>query len=149
RLPDAFRPEDVILDIGMHIGSFCYAALVRGSNQVHGFEVSPENYALARKNLAAFGDRVRLHHKAVWRSDREAGRLTFSACAHNTGGGVVWRGGEGPSIEAVPFDDVVREVTLGGRMRVRMVKVDCEGSEYPILLTARTLHLVDAIVGEF
>ena len=44
---------------------------------------------------------------------------------------------------------MVREVTGGGRTRVRMVKVDCEGSEYPILLTSKTLHLVDAIVGEF
>jgi hypothetical protein len=49
----------------------------------------------------------------------------------------------------VAFDDLVREVTGDGRTRVRMVKVDCEGSEYPILLTAKTLHLVDEIVGEF
>jgi hypothetical protein len=29
------------------------------------------------------------------------------------------------------------------------VKIDCEGSEFPILLTSRTLHLIDEIVGEF
>src|SRR4051812_882477 len=36
RLPQAFRADDVIIDIGMHIGSFCYAALTRGSNHVYG-----------------------------------------------------------------------------------------------------------------
>jgi FkbM family methyltransferase len=149
RLPDAFRPDDIIIDIGMHIGSFCYAALARGSDRVYGFEASPENFACARRNLQSFGDRVRLQHKAVWRSDRKVERLGFSECTYNNGAGVVWRDGAGPAVEAVPFDDVVREVTRDGRTRVRMVKVDCEGSEYPILLTAQTLHLVDAIVGEF
>ena len=67
----------------------------------------------------------------------------------NNGGGQVWKGNDGPSIPVVAFDDLVREVTRGGRTRVRMVKVDCEGAEYPILLTSKTLHLVDAIVGEF
>ena len=63
--------------------------------------------------------------------------------------GQVWKGNDGPSIAVVAFDDLVREVTRNGRTRVRMVKLDCEGSEYPILLTSKTLHLVDAIVGEF
>jgi FkbM family methyltransferase len=149
RLPDAFQPDDVIIDIGTHIGSFCYAALARGSNRVYGFEASPENFEHARRNLQSFGDRVRLYHKAVWRSDRKVERLGFSECTYNNGAGVVWKNGEGPAITAVPFDDVVREVTRNGRTRVRMVKVDCEGSEYPILLTSQTLHLIDAIVGEF
>src|SRR5580700_1537028 len=47
RLPETFRADDVIIDIGTHIGSFCYAALVRGSNHVYGFEASPENFARA------------------------------------------------------------------------------------------------------
>jgi hypothetical protein len=85
----------------------------------------------------------------VWRSDRRVKSLVFLECPENTGGGSVWRSGDGPVIEAVAFDDVVRAVTQNGRKRVRMVKVDCEGSEFPILLTARTLHLVDEIVGEF
>ncbi|MDQ2731571.1 MAG: FkbM family methyltransferase, partial [Armatimonadota bacterium] len=32
---------------------------------------------------------------------------------------------------------------------VRLLKMDCEGSEFPILLTATKLHLVEEICGEF
>jgi FkbM family methyltransferase len=149
RLPEKFAADDIILDIGTHIGSFCYASLMRGSDHVYGFEANPENFRRASANLASFAGRVHLAHKAVWRSDRDVPTLTFLECPENNGGGSVWRPGDGPTIEAVAFDDVVRTATRNGRGRVRMVKVDCEGSEFPILLNARTLHLVDEIVGEF
>jgi FkbM family methyltransferase len=149
RLPERFEADDVIIDIGTHIGSFCYAALQRGSNRVYGFEASPENLDRARQNLKSFGDRVQLRHQAVWRSDAKVDQLHFWERAVNNGGGQVWRDSAGPSIAAVAFDEVVREATQGGRTRVRLVKLDCEGSEYPILLTAKSLHLVDEIIGEF
>jgi FkbM family methyltransferase len=149
RLPDTFAGDDVIIDIGMHIGSFCYAALRRGSNRVYGFEASPENFAQAKSNLKSFGGRVQLVHGAVWRSDQKVERLSFWDCPGNNGGGQVWRNLHGPALAVLPFDDLVRHVTRNGRDRVRLVKIDCEGSEYPILLTSKTLHLVDAIAGEF
>ena len=66
----------------------------------------------------------------------------------NTGGGsVVW--GVGEPVAKVAFDDVVDLVTNRGEHRVRLVKLDCEGAEWPILLTSRRLHLIDEIVGEF
>src|SRR6476659_8442412 len=73
RLPASFDPEDVIVDVGAHIGSFCYAALARGAGRVHGYEADPRNFACAAANLRPFGDRIRLAHRAVWRSDRPAG----------------------------------------------------------------------------
>lgn len=151
RLPEAFRSDDIIIDIGMHIGSFCYAALGRGSNHVHGFEADESNYASAVRNLQSFGNRVSLHHKAVWRSDRKVQSLRFFPARDpvNTGGGnVVWSEGE-REVEAIPLDDILLAVTGGGRRRVRLLKIDCEGSEFPILLTSRKLHWIDQIIGEF
>jgi hypothetical protein len=29
------------------------------------------------------------------------------------------------------------------------LKIDCEGAEWPILLTSKKLHLIEGIVGEF
>jgi hypothetical protein len=40
-------------------------------------------------------------------------------------------------------------VTDNGNKRVRMLKLDCEGSEFPILLTSQSLHLIDEIRGEY
>lgn len=36
-----------------------------------------------------------------------------------------------------------------GEGRVRLIKFDCEGSEWPILFTSKTLHLVEELCGEF
>jgi FkbM family methyltransferase len=151
RLPDSFEKDDLIIDIGTHIGSFCHAALERGANHVYGFEAEPANYECAMRNLRSFGNRVRIENRAVWRSDRPADtlRICHSHHSENTGGGNVFWSDGGTKVTAIAFDDIVRSVTNMGQSRVRMVKVDCETSEFPILLTSRTLHLIDSIVGEF
>jgi FkbM family methyltransferase len=151
RLPDHFEPGDIIVDVGVHIGGFCYSALSRGARRVHGFEAEPSNCATARQNVAAFGSRVTIHNKAVWRSDRPAGtlRVSYSMDRANTGGHSVFWDMPGVDIPSVPFDDVLLELTDGGKKRIALLKIDCEGSEFPILLTATRLDLVDRIVGEF
>lgn len=150
RLPTSFDADDIILDIGSHIGCFSYAALERGCNHVHAFEAFSKNYDCMVRNLAPYGDRVRTVNKAVWRSDRKVERLTFTSFEDdNTAAGHVVGPQTGDGVEAVAFDDVVLDVTENGRKRIRMVKIDAEGSEFPILFTSRTLHLVDSLVGEY
>ena len=39
--------------------------------------------------------------------------------------------------------------TNHGEKQVRLLKLDCEGAEWPILLTSQRLHLIDEICGEF
>jgi FkbM family methyltransferase len=150
-IPERFGPDQTIVDIGLHIGGFSYLALSRGARRVFGFEAEPANAACARANLAEFGDRAVVINKAVWRSDRPAGRLnvTYSDDAPNTGGSSVLWESDGPGVEAIALDDALLEATGGGRRRVDLLKIDCEGSEFPILLTARRLDLVDRIAGEF
>jgi FkbM family methyltransferase len=152
RLPDQFEPDDIVLDVGMHIGSCCLAVLLRGAGMVYGFEADPGNFALASRNLAAFGDRCRVSDRAVWRSDRQGDVLRLCpslANAHDTGGGnVLWQHGSA-EVPTVPLDAVLSQITENGRKRVRFLKIDCEGAEFPILLTSRLLHCVDQIHGEF
>jgi FkbM family methyltransferase len=144
RLPERFGPGDVVVDVGAHIGSFALAALERGAGVVHCVEPDAENFALLKHNLAPYADRVRLHHAAAWRSDVKAERLSLRnpVAARNTGAHQVAALGEG--VEAVAFDDLVE---LAGR--VRLVKLDCEGAEWPILLTSRRLGQVQALCGEY
>lgn len=151
RLPERFEPDDLILDIGAHIGIFSYKALLRGSHQVHGFEAERSNYECAVRNLQSFGNRVHLYHQAVWRSDQAVDYLYYTPSLNpqNTGGGNVLWGRDGPGIPVVALDKILRKLTQNGRRRVRMLKLDCEGSEWPILLTSRWLHLVDYLAGEF
>jgi FkbM family methyltransferase len=165
-VPTAFDAGDVVLDIGCHTGAFCDLAARRGATVV-GYEANRENHALAAINLREL-ESVRLHHAAVWRSDVPAGHLTFTPHIDtaNTGGGSVlfdtrerhWaaRAPEHPDpappdmalsthdVEAVPLDDILTELGT-----VRFLKIDVEGAEFPILLTASELDRVRAIAGEY
>lgn len=151
RLPESFAPDDIVIDIGMHIGGFCFAALMRGCANVHGFEAESENFDLAVRNLQGFGERIHLYHKAVWRSDRMGDTLFHGGYPPdgNTGGGCILHPTTGERLDLIAFDDIVRDVTSNGQKRIRLVKIDCEGCEFPILLTSRLLHLIDNIHGEY
>ena len=150
RLPESFKAEDIIIDIGMHIGSFAYAALARGCGSLYGFEPDSANFSLAVQNLKRFGNRAHLSQKAVWRSDRSGDALFHNGYPEgNTGGGCVLHDSGSEKLDLIAFDEVLREVTDNGRKRIRLVKIDCEGSEFPILLTSRLLHLIDNIHGEY
>ena len=47
-------------------------------------------------------------------------------------------------VEVEPLDEILARFS-----RVRLMKLDCEGSEFPIVLTSRLLHKVECIVGEY
>ena len=162
RLPPCFAPADVVIDVGAHIGSFAYAVVQRGGEHVCSIEPDAANCALAARHLDPYirSGRVQLRQEAVWRSDPNDDALRFDGYhpfprsfkgmegVVNTGNGsVVWGGGE--PVAKVALDDLIDSLTDQGRRAVRLLKLDCEGAEWPILLTSRRLHLIDEIVGEF
>lgn len=153
RLPPQFSAGDVILDVGAHVGSFSTACLMRGAGRVVAFEPEPTNHALLAVNLARFGARADARCAAVWRSDAPPTTLHFnpSTDATNTGGGSMFAPASlGVSAATVSLDAVVAEVLAAtGQRRVRLLKLDCEGSEYPVLLTATCLDRVEALCGEY
>lgn len=149
-LPARLGKGSVVLDIGAHIGTFSYLALERGAAAVIGFEPEVSNHACAEFNLARFGNRAQVHQLAAWRSDVAAGTVPFlpSGDQLNSGGGsVIWEADE--TVQAIAFDDIVDALTSQGRRRIDLLKMDCEGAEFPILMTSKRLHCIDHIVGEF
>jgi len=162
RLPRRFAPGDIVIDVGAHIGSFAHAVLSRGCENVTCIEADRTNVELAAENLRPDieSGRVRLVRGAAWRSDRNADELRFDGYhlftesypglegILNTGNGsVVW--GSGEAVAKIAFDEIVDLVTNRGEQRVRLLKLDCEGAEWPILLTSQRLGLIDEICGEF
>jgi FkbM family methyltransferase len=150
RLPPRFTENDVVIDVGAHVGLFALAALSRGCGEVYCFEPDAANSACARRHQQSYGRRACLTEAAVWRSDREERHLHFQANPDrkNLGGGDVIHAG-GCEVPALALDDILWEASHGGGRRIRLAKLDCEGSEYPILLTSRLLHLVDEVCGEY
>ena len=153
-LPASFQAGDVIIDLGAHIGAFTYACLTRGAGRVYAIEATQENFELLRRNLVPFRNRVEAMHGAAWRSDvTEETKLKYPdfpvfAGALNTGGVGVAFGGK-HEVQAVPFDRIVHLASDDGQRRIRLLKLDVEGSEWPILLTSKSLPWVDAVCGEF
>jgi FkbM family methyltransferase len=166
-LPASFAPDEILLDVGCHTGAVCELGARRGATVV-GYEANRENYMLAALNLAQHPS-VRLHLAAVWRSDLSGpSQLVFSPHADtaNTGGGSVLYGspeeywsarpseGHDPAppdmvLSSHPVDTVGLDHVLSRLGPVRVLKLDVEGAEFPILLTASRLDLVDTIVGEY
>jgi FkbM family methyltransferase len=156
RLPSKFPESSVVIDIGGHIGSFSAAACERGAPHVFCYEASEANYASAKTNLARYGSRVHLFNLAVGRSDNEEQNFkigefgTTASGAINTGGVAVIFEQDGPSLPTVPFDDVVSAaLAKTGASQIGLLKIDCEGSEWPILYTSGKLKFIEAICGEF
>jgi FkbM family methyltransferase len=135
--------DDIVLDIGAHIGSFSVFAAVRGAGRIVGFEPLPENFEIAMENCSGY-PQIEIRNAAVWRSDGRDGTLKHSGIPrHNTGGGDVL-GKKGVAVSSVSLDSVLEE--LG---HVRLAKIDCEGAEFPIVLTSRKLEQIDEIILEY
>src|SRR5262245_59586419 len=162
RLPVRFAPTDIVIDVGAHIGSFAHAVVTRGGEHVYCIEPDRENCVCAREHLKPYIERgqVQLTEAAVWRSDPNDDELRFDGYQVfppsfagmegivNTGGGsVMWSSGD--PVAKIALDDLIDLATGPGDSRVRLLKLDCEGAEWPALLTSRRLHLVDGIAGEF
>lgn len=141
----AFGSDDIVVDVGAHIGWFAAAAEECGARRGICYEPWKENYELLQANLGALGGRWKSHNVAVWRSDVEESFICYrpSEDSNNTGGGDVL-GKYGAAVPWVSLDSILMECGS-----VNLLKLDCEYSEFPILLTSKELHRVENIVGEY
>lgn len=169
-LPASFQEGDVVVDVGCHIGAFSWLALSRGAAAVLAVEANPESFHLALANLSRYPDRperVATTPCILWRSDGQD-PPPFALQPHDTQTGnsgsytVMGLGLQEAPFQETPFQEAPfassfearREVKgldelLRGLPHVRLLKIDCEGSEYPILMTSRYLDRVEEIVGEY
>ena len=163
-LPDTFDPKDIVIDIGSHIGCFTYACLKRGAKKIYSYEPFRNNYKIAESNFdnEIKAGIVKLYNLAVWRSDiyQDMLHCTESDDPMNTGGGNVISGiSKDNQIGTIQFDKIIDSITsktndttnnIDNRInRIKLLKLDCEGSEFPILFTSKKLSLVDYICGEY
>lgn len=136
------RPPRVIVDLGAHLGitvadNACRYPGVR----IVAVELDPENAALARRNTAAWADRVVLLQGAVWTED---GEVAFERERGNEFGVRVLRGAS-RTTRALSMDTILGHVPAGAR--VDYVKMDVEGVESRLLSgpAAAWLERVDSI----
>jgi FkbM family methyltransferase len=146
RLPASFGPNDVIVDIGAHIGSFSHACLIRGAGKVVSVEPNPGNFALLMGNLAAkYSSRIRPIHAALCHWEDQV--FVSDGPGPNTGGGGMCDQ-DYPGANLVPalHLDLILRLANGP---IRLLKLDCEGAEWNAFLFGESrLDNVQEIVAE-
>lgn len=117
--------EDVVLDVGSHLGTFTRAALSHGAKLVVAFECEPTNLTCFRKTFKRelAEHRVILIDAAVW---EEPGVLSFEISSKNSASGKVSHKSGSLVVRAVTIDDTVEELELS---QIDFIKMDIEGSE--------------------
>lgn len=130
---DRVRPGDVVLDLGAHIGYYTLLAsrLVGPAGRVYAFEPHPRNARYLRRHVAMNRClNVEVLERAAY--DRR-GTLGFDF-GSGSGTGRIREGGP-MSVAAVRLDDFAAERGISPRV----LKVDVEGGERPVLAGAREI----------
>jgi FkbM family methyltransferase len=136
--------NSIILDIGAHIGSFAYLSHKLGANQIYCFEAFTENFKILEENVKDLNG-VKIYNYAVWRSDIDVSHVLFQESQNhsNSGGGGVMQE-QGTPVQAIKFDEIVSKIGS-----IDLLKIDAEGSEFPILFTSNQLSRINEIIGEY
>lgn len=165
-----FKPGDVVIDIGAHVGVISiYLAKKYGVN-VYAFEPVMENYERLIANIDANSGVYR-----IWDQDANGGRYVApmpravtgdglpveirTNLATNSAGSSAWispndKEGEGVvTVESITLTDIIDKCGLryNNSYPIRLLKIDCEGAEYDILenTPADVLAKIESVRGEF
>lgn len=134
-----------VVDVGAGFGDFSLRAAAAGPTvRVHAFEPHPGSRALLEENLSRNGEeRVTVHEQAV-------AAATGAVALHASEQALDSRVGD-PGTGTVPALSLAGALDAAGAARWDLLKLDCEGSEFPILegAGAETLARVDRIVMEY
>ncbi len=131
----AVRLNDIVVDVGAHVGVFTRVALDRGAAQVIALEPEPVNAECFRRNFkreVAEG-RVLLVEKAAW---SKAGTLPFALGASNSGTSSAVVEEPGATRIKVPADTIDHILEVLEIRKVHFIKMDIEGAEREALTGA-------------
>lgn len=126
-------PDDIIIDVGAHIGTFSVLAASKApSGKVHAVEASQETFNYLRVNAALNPHLpIQVHHLALTDQD---GEVTLHHDRGNWGHSIMKE--LSPRGERVPAKSLASFFAENGIQRVAYMKFNCEGAEYPILMSA-------------
>jgi FkbM family methyltransferase len=123
-----------VVDIGANIGVFSLFAATEPGTRVYAYEPVSATYDQLRENVALNGldERVKTFNLGVTSgSERRAIHLSPHGSPFSS-----LYGGEGGHVEEIPCVGLDRVLEENAIERVDLLKLDCEGAEFEILLDA-------------
>ena len=146
------QPHWMIIDIGAGLGDYSlYAAVTQPTSQVFSFEPYPESFVLMQKNLLLNGTtNVQAFDQAIGAAsgelilDLSSGEPLQFQSQHKQAGPVE----KSLSVSSLSLVDALSRLGLES---CDLLKLDCEGAEYPILFGAPhpVLERIQRIVMEY
>jgi len=157
-LPKYFHPDAVIIDVGAHTGSFACACIARGARYVYAYEPDNANYQLAVENVSKW---FRVHKPRERHSPvcLEQVAILSAECPNpigispypiqmdkpdlsDTGGcAAIFSTNAGVTTRSIALDLILNELP-----HVTLMKLHCEGAEWPILFGSGLLTRVERII---
>jgi FkbM family methyltransferase len=140
-----------VLDIGAGIGEFTLFALHQGKgSRVFAFEPFPESFSLLQKNIRQNKmDGVVVFQQGIW---SESGKLALDISQGEPlqlrSQAVAVPASQHVVVDCISIGDLFQNLNLS---KVDLVKLDCEGAEYPILYHCpdELFERIDRIVMEY
>jgi FkbM family methyltransferase len=140
-------PDDIIVDIGGHIGSFSIMASRKAHRgKIFTYEAFEGTFRQLQKNLAE--NRVsNVQPQNIAIADK-VGEMTFFVNTMNQAQNSLYaETGEKHIVKTIPLQNVFSD---NGISRCNLMKVDCEGAEYDILFSGKdALQNVERIILEY
>jgi FkbM family methyltransferase len=156
RLAEVPLPEEIVVDVGAHIGTFATRWRRRNPHsRIVCIEANALNLEALRANVGSYAEV--LHAACTYETDAVLLSSVFPNCS-STGGSRVLPQREADAVTDTQYQHPAGQLpraTLEEIMskfdlpRIDVLKLDCEGSEYSILRNATCLDRVGLIVGEY
>ena len=147
-----WSPEDVMVNIGAHIGAASLLALTNPGIQVYAYEAVKESVDLLRRNAELNGLQERLHafRRAVWKRAGSKAKVYLNTLPGHRPIGTMLDQGDG-TFELVRTTSLSEILRVNQIERCKLLKMDVEGAEYAILKAAslRTLAKIERIHGQW
>ena len=127
------KKNDIVFDVGAHIGFFSYFALNKGAKIIYAFEPNPYVFEILKKHAKLWSDKIKPFEIAIYSSDG----FHDLSIPHPLAGGSTLRDidcSQKVRVKTTTLDNFVKKHKIE---RVDFIKIDAEGAEREIIKGAK------------
>ncbi len=135
-----------VIDIGGFIGDSAMYFAIKGARNVYAYEPYPDSFEIAKKNILYnnLENKITLFNKGV---GKEKEHILLDQNVEGYSGSELKNSPKGKDIEIITLDEIADKYNLNDAI----LKMDCEGCEYDIILNSKkdTLRRFSQIMIEY